>query len=255
MSKPDSRTSNGKERGQPDKSFLIPPFEPLPDHWKRIPAEECGETLLCLNDFLTEDMHIVLFPAYYQQGLDNASERMYSRSGVVENLVQAASYLPEGYKLILYDTYRSPETQQALYEREYANMKIKYPNASDENLASITQEFIALPSWDKIYPSPHGSGGAVDLSVLGPDGKPLDMGTPFDDLDEHSHTAYFIESTDPTEKKYNANRQILYTSMVRAGFTNYQGEWWHYDFGNTVWAALKGESKTKYGLPDNPQHV
>jgi D-alanyl-D-alanine dipeptidase len=81
------------------------------------------------------------------------------------------------------------------------------------------------------------------------------MGTGFDSLEESSHTAYFKESADQPDITYHINRQLLYTVMVKAGFTNYPGEWWHFDFGNTVWAALSGLLTTKYGLPENPEGI
>ena len=36
------------------------------------------------------------------------------------------------------------------------------------------------------------------------------------------------------------NRMILYNSMIKAGFTNLDSEYWHYDYGNKNWSDITG---------------
>ncbi|CAG2335316.1 dipeptidase [Burkholderia sola] len=43
------------------------------------------------------------------------------------------------------------------------------------------------------------------------------------------------------------NRQILIDAPIRAGFTNYPSEWWHWSFGDRYWAAIQNESHAIYG--------
>lgn len=72
--------------------------------------------------------------------------------------------------------------------------------------------------------SRHNQGVAVDLTVAHRgSGQLLDMGTPFDEFSERSHTA---NATGVVA----ANRQILLRAMAAEGFTNYASEWWHYTF-------------------------
>ena len=33
---------------------------------------------------------------------------------------------------------------------------------------------------------------------------------------------------------------ILYNSMIKAGFTNLDSEYWHYDYGDKNWADITG---------------
>ncbi|MED4919243.1 M15 family metallopeptidase, partial [Geobacillus thermodenitrificans] len=42
------------------------------------------------------------------------------------------------------------------------------------------------------------------------------------------------------------NRKLLKSIMEKAGFTNYDEEWWHYDYGNQNW-ALKTGNEAIYG--------
>jgi zinc D-Ala-D-Ala dipeptidase len=53
----------------------------------------------------------------------------------------------------------------------------------------------------------------------------VDMGTGFDCFDPRSHTV-----DRRITGAAHANRLLLRTLMGRAGFTNYAGEWWHYEF-------------------------
>jgi D-alanyl-D-alanine dipeptidase len=71
--------------------------------------------------------------------------------------------------------------------------------------------------------SPHSRGAAVDLTLIGPDGKDLDMGTEFDaftPLSHHASTAVAIEA--------QRNRFLLLGLMSAAGWDFYGNEWWHY---------------------------
>ena len=72
---------------------------------------------------------------------------------------------------------------------------------------------------------------AIDLSILDDDGKPLDMGTDFDDFSELAEPRYevkFMRSGKLTKEQY-ANRLLLRSIMKRAGFHQLQREWWHYE--------------------------
>ncbi|MDF2683915.1 MAG: D-alanyl-D-alanine dipeptidase, partial [Brevibacillus sp.] len=98
-------------------------------------------------------------------------------------------------------------------------------------------KFVAKPTTDIEKPSPHLSGGAVDLTISGPNGW-LEMGTDFDDFTELAMTRHFEELSSPTEKEIGIrnNRRLLYHLMIQVGFTNYSHEWWHYEYGTRSWA-------------------
>ena len=40
---------------------------------------------------------------------------------------------------------------------------------------------------------------------------------------------------------------VLGDAMRRAGFVNYVDEWWHFSWGDQMWAALTGEAQAHYG--------
>lgn len=72
--------------------------------------------------------------------------------------------------------------------------------------------------------SRHNQGVAVDLTVVERStGRELDMGGPFDEFSEVSHTAN-------ARGTVAANRAILGDAMAAEGFVNYVNEWWHFSF-------------------------
>lgn len=72
--------------------------------------------------------------------------------------------------------------------------------------------------------SRHNLGLAIDLTLFDlATGRELEMGTPFDTFSAAAHTANAVG--EPA-----ANRQKLKAAMERAGFVNYDQEWWHFSF-------------------------
>jgi D-alanyl-D-alanine dipeptidase len=72
--------------------------------------------------------------------------------------------------------------------------------------------------------SGHNRGNTVDLSVITlADGRELELGTPWDTLDERAHTR---NATGVALE----NRLTLKAAMEGCGFRNYWKEWWHYTF-------------------------
>lgn len=70
----------------------------------------------------------------------------------------------------------------------------------------------------------HNSGQAVDLTLVSPaDGSELDMGTPYETYTAEANTA---NATGAVAQ----NRGVLVEAMESAGFENYEGEWWHFNF-------------------------
>jgi D-alanyl-D-alanine dipeptidase len=152
-----------------------------------------------------------------------------------------------GLSLRVYDCYR-PQRAVAYFVRW----------AGDASDAAMKQEFYPredkgklLPDGYVASPSSHSRGSTVDLTIIPhlappgtyPRGQPLtpcikpvgvrfadgalDMGTGYDCFD--------VMATDkaPLTPQQEANRLLLKTLMMRAGFEPYQREWWHF--------TLKGE--------------
>lgn len=84
------------------------------------------------------------------------------------------------------------------------------------------ERFVSNPATNK---GRHTRGTAVDLTLVTPDGKELEMPTEFDDFTEKA--ASDCEAISETAKK---NRLLLKTVMEKQGFDQLPSEWWHFDF-------------------------
>ena len=48
-------------------------------------------------------------------------------------------------------------------------------------------------------------------------------------------------------KEEKENREYLLKSLEKLGFINYPNEWWHYCYGDKMWAAYKFKKQCFYG--------
>ena len=65
------------------------------------------------------------------------------------------------------------------------------------------------------------------------------MGSVIDAVGEVSLPNYFAGSLDEQEIVFHVNRELLNRVMSRAGFRRLPHEWWHFSFGDQVWALLE----------------
>jgi len=230
-------------------------FPPIPDEQHASdtlpPLHECGEPLMPLSKLSPK---ISVHPYYYLEGYAGAMPEAYLRKGVAMRLVQAAERLPQGYSLVVLDAWRPYEVQHSLYERfKQSLLAAGWPEGSE--LDQELRKFVAPPTRNILQPPPHLSGGALDLTIAGPDGW-LNMGTPFDDFSERARTSYFEHVSDDLVETIaiRDNRRLLYHLMTHAGFVNYPEEWWHYEYGTLTWARLMNTTAIYGGVLTLPSH-
>jgi D-alanyl-D-alanine dipeptidase len=130
------------------------------------------------------------------------------RSEAASALAVAAARLKEdGYGLVVYDAYRPIRATEAM---------VAWARRTDQSHL-VTDGYIAARSG-------HNHGHTVDLSLIGLDGTPVDVGTPFDHFGPESHL------NAPLPKDIQARRRLLRSALEAAGFRAYSKEWWHYRF-------------------------
>lgn len=112
-----------------------------------------------------------------------------------------------GVRLRVYDAFRPVEAQWRLWHA--------YPDPV----------YIADPR----VGSNHSRGVAIDLTLDGPDGRPLDMGTAFDDMTDRSHHGRADLGAEVLR-----NRSLLLGIMAAAGWEHYAFEWWHYQLPDSA---------------------
>lgn len=176
---------------------------------------------------------------YPQLKLKNAVADCYVREEVAERLKAAQNFLPDGYRLRIWDAWRPFALQEELYQKYSADIIKQFglQNESYEKKQKIIESYISYPVRDEREPAVHTTGGAVDVTLIDKYGNELEMGTDFDAFGEKTKTDYF--ETHNGNTTIRDNRRLLYSVMIRAGFTNLPSEWWHYDYGDKFWGYYK----------------
>ena len=156
---------------------------------------------------------------------------------VADRLRLAATVLKEqsggkNVELLVWDAYRTPQTQQAIFNNYAAQISEIHCCSAEESRLRASQ-FVSLPT--SIFP--HGTGGAVDVTLL-IDGKEADMGTGFDAFVPESASDHYRDNPPQNTRDRCAarNRELLRSAMEKAGFVGLANEWWHYEWGTARWA-------------------
>ncbi len=160
---------------------------------------------------------------------------MLLREGVVTRLLTAISFLPESLGVVVLDAYRPLNVQAWLWDEMVAIVRRDHPDWDDASVNVHARRFVAYPEILPNRPTPHSTGGAVDVTLFDIEsGEALDMGSGFDEPVDASVCDYYERHPHPV---YTERRRILFNVMSQAGFANYPGEWWHYEYGTLRWAA------------------
>lgn len=214
--------------------------------WKKQPLRECGEPLVALSSF--KHARLLSEPAYFQQGISGALKEIYLRKSVAHKLLSVAEDLPEGYTLLIWDAWRPLTVQQALFDAYFQTVRAQNPTLSEDEVCNYTEVYVCLPSKSASSPSPHYTGGAVDLTLADASGQALYLGTAFDEFHRAAGTCFLEERQAQGERLSKGeemalrHRRLLYHSMITHGFTNDAEEWWHFDYGDQYWGILTGQT-------------
>lgn len=191
-------------------------------------------------------------PPYYH-AIPGAIDRLLLRKNVGERLTRVNTRLSEAsLELWLFDAWRPQAVQIYFHDHWFpAELRRRKPELSAEDLLAEVETYWAAPSQGDGAPSPHSTGGAVDLTIRWRNGDPLWMGSLFDDASTIAHTARFEsacgEAFSFSDDEARANRRLLYWLMREAGFAANPSEWWHFSYGDQMWAKLAGAPAALYG--------
>jgi D-alanyl-D-alanine dipeptidase len=210
----------------------IPPLRPTTG-WREVPIDPVDEPLVRVADIGTR---VRDDPRYHQAGLPGAQRAGWVREGVAEALARAARDLPDGLSLIVWDGYRSLETQAALFDGYLAELTMVHPDQPADALEEAAARYVTPPSRALDAPPPHLTGGAVDLTLGDGDGRPLDLGTDFDAFVPEAGARALEDLAVPARDL----RRRLFWTMAEQGFTAYVEEWWHFDLGDQFWGLVRG---------------
>lgn len=172
----------------------------------------------------------------------NENYRYLVRELVAEKILQIAKLLDQQNKtLIIRSVWRSYKHQKMIWENKFSFIKRIHPEKSINEIEVLVSNFIALPK-----ESMHSTGGAVDALIFDKeDIKVMDFGTNNGlniDLGEKCYP-YHPEISDLAKK----NRQLLIHLFEQEGFVVDNMEYWHFDYGNSIWAIEKKMDHAFYG--------
>jgi len=220
------------------------------DEASRVERYENNEPLIPQRDI--EEVGIVCEPYWHTSddlegdtyGLhidENPDFTLSIRRDVLKRLVGAQKTLPNLWQIVLKAGYRPYGVQVTLLNAFIDKARLDHPDWTEDEVIIHAQKFVSDP---QIVCPPHVTGGAVDIDVRDKTtGKMIDFGCPPNTDSELA----FLHS-DLISKEQYANRMTLLRAMLDAGFAPLASEWWHYQYGETYWAAFYGYKTTKYDL-------
>ncbi len=188
----------------------------------------------------------------YNERIPGAIDGLYVRKSVGDALLAVNARLAgAGLELYLFDAWRPQAVQRHFHDVWFpAWLRQRAPHLDGQELVDEVEKYWAAPSEGDASPSPHSTGGAVDLTLrFKATGQPLFMGGLFDDVTEDAWTDAFEHkpAISMSDEEARANRRLVYWVMSEAGFANNPTEWWHYSWGDQMWAKLRGEPAALYG--------
>jgi zinc D-Ala-D-Ala dipeptidase len=201
-----------------------------------MPIAECGERLADARNL----EGIVLSDRY----AEDWSSFFVVRLGVFERLRAVQRQLPQNVHLMFAEALRPLAVQRALQEKVKHQIALAHPEWSPAQVDAETALYVAPPD----AAPPHSTGGAVDVTLADADGNELSMGSALNSIGPASHAAF--QPLNITERN---NRALLRRLMSSAGFVNYDGEWWHWSYGDRYWALRTEQPASIYGaVESNP---
>lgn len=192
-------------------------------------------------------------PPYWQK-IEGSVEKLWLRKSVAEKLARVnARAGTVGLELFLLDAWR-PRSVQAYFHDVWMPRELQRrdPGLKGAALTEEVERYWAAPSDSADSPAPHATASAVDLTLRWKDGEALWMGSLFDDVTQLAHRDRFeelaAENFSFSDAEARANRRLLHWLMTEEGFAGHPDEWWHFSWGDQMWAAMTGAPAAHFGL-------
>lgn len=226
--------------------------------WSPIPIVERNEPLVPLPPALhrLEPHPYAALGAPY--GLESCPFRL--RRGVVERLLLAQDQLrarEPNWRLAIFDAWRPVAVQRFMVAHATAELCRERgldPQGSGpawEAVHEAVGRFWAPPSDNPRTPPPHSTGGAVDLTLANQVGEPMEMGGAIDAIGPVSHPDHHATAAAASPlgegARWHRQRRLLAEVMTGAGFAQHPEEWWHFSYGDQLWAWRTGAAQAIYG--------
>lgn len=233
-----------------------------------------NEPLVLLSDYGVAGQSYYSRPnAIFESAVEGVSSEIRVRRSIAETLQfinhnlaakAVSNFFDAEVELYVEEGVRTYEMQEVLYETHIPRMiKRLNPELTTQQINTRRDNVIARPAFNSEAPSPHATGGAVDVVLRYKqnepgyvDGSLLPFGHADGDMSEVINPDYFEDRVGLTAEQliFRRNRRALYNAMsgrafqLSTGVTVNPTEYWHWDRGNHLWAVSSGE-QPYYGLP------
>ncbi len=226
--------------------------------WNEIPIVDCGEELVKLQPFF-----YCLEPhPYFSIGAPYGEfeDPWRLREDVVRRLLIAQEYLSKEnseFSLAIFDAWRPISVQAFMVEHAISQQCIARgvdPNDQSQKFAlgeviEEVEKFWAPPCSEETMPPPHSTGAAIDITFVDSNLHLLDMGGDIDEIGPISSPDYYLVAArhDSQADVWHQRRLFLANVMIKAGFIQHPNEWWHFSFGDQLWAWKNNVREAFYG--------
>ncbi len=200
-------------------------------------VEDCGELLVDIK-------HVCpwIVVDYADKARQKKEPAAYLREGVAVRLTQAVRSLPQEITFVINDAWRPKELQKRYFDQYCQKFRREHPKWEESKILEMAGQFAVGPNDEGR--AGHLTGAAIDLELWN-----INAGRR---LPQNSRRLSFAEGARLDQAKLTKhillNRQMLAEAMSGAGFVNYPREYWHWSYGDVMWAEQTGEKVAVYGV-------
>jgi len=222
--------------------------------WNNIPIKDNGDKLIAIPSYLN-----FLDPHPYSNlgaPYKDKTSIWKLREEVVNRLLKVNDYLisKSSFYLLICDSWRPLEVQEFMFKRAFlleckkSEIVASFKNRkSYPSILKKVEKFWAYPSHDSKCPPPHSTGGALDVCLSDKDGNLVEMGSTVDQMDETSIPDFYANIKNEEAIIWNSRRKLLREIMTKFGFVQHPNEWWHFSYGDQLWAWKNKKANALYG--------
>ena len=204
-----------------------------------IPIIESDEPMVVVQEFAPE-----IICAYNKLDMVPLfGDKFYLRVSVINKLKLAQQKLQVhnlDMNLRIAYGYRHPDIQKKYFDKRKNEVRGKNFGISESDLTLKTHLLTALPDV-----AGHTTGGAIDLTIQDSNGL-LDMGCEIADFSSNLIETFSVGLTGEQQK----NRVLLREVLMEQNFAPFDGEWWHFSYGDREWAAYYNNDYAIYDKID-----
>lgn len=198
------------------------------------PISENYSSLISLKD---TDLNLIYEPSFIE------GYNYLVRQEIVGKISRISQALEKQNKtLIIRSAWRSFLHQRKIWNNRLIALEVEYPNKSVTEINTMIARFVAPEE-----KSMHATGGAVDALIFDKEiNEVMDFGTNKGLNIKLNDQCYpYHPDIMPAQQK---NRKLLIDLFENEDFVVDLKEYWHFDYGNVIWAIEKKKNKAIYGV-------